>query len=145
VIIRIAALVLLAFAAGFLWEASRYPFGTPGAPGPGFLPVTLGTAFAVLSLVLLIRPGRPVESVLPPNRAAAVRILTTLLAITLAIVLLDRLGFLVTGTLLMLVLLLVLDRRPVRAVLLAPVSVVLVYAVFKIWLRVPLPSGVLSF
>jgi hypothetical protein len=30
-------------------------------------------------------------------------------------------------------------------VVLAPVSVVLVYAVFKIWLRVPLPAGVLSF
>ena len=144
-VIRIAALVLLVFAAGFLWEASRYPFGTLGAPGPGFLPVTLGTAYAVLSVVLLNRPGRPVESVLPPDRTASVRILTTLLAITFAIILLDRLGFLVTGTLLMLVLLLVLDRRPVRAVLLAPVSVVLVYAVFKIWLRVPLPSGVLSF
>jgi putative tricarboxylic transport membrane protein len=145
VVIRIAALVLLVFAAGFLWEASRYPFGTLGAPGPGFLPVVLGTAFAVLSLVLLIRPGRTEESVLPPDRAASVRIVTTLLVIALAIVLLDRLGFLVTGTMLMLVLLLVLDRRPIRAALLAPVSVVLVYAVFKVWLRVPLPSGVLSF
>jgi hypothetical protein len=145
VVIRIAALALLVFAAGFLWEASRYPFGTLGAPGPGFLPVVLGTAFAVLSLVLLIRPGRTEESVLPPDRAASVRIVTTLLVIALAIVLLDRLGFLVTGTMLMLVLLLVLDRRPIRAALLAPVSVVLVYAVFKVWLRVPLPSGVLSF
>jgi putative tricarboxylic transport membrane protein len=145
VVIRIAALVLLVFAAGFLWEASRYPFGSLGSPGPGFLPVTLGTAFAVLSLVLLIRPGRPPEGVLPPDRAAAVRIVASVVAIALAIVLLDRLGFLVTGTLLMLALLLFLDRRPVRAVVLAPVSVVLVYAVFKVWLRVPLPAGVLSF
>jgi hypothetical protein len=60
-------------------------------------------------------------------------------------VLLDRLGFLVTGTLLMLALLLTLDRRPVLAVVMAPISVVLVYAVFKVWLRVPLPAGVLSF
>jgi putative tricarboxylic transport membrane protein len=145
VAIRIAALVLLVFAAGFLWEASRYPFGSLGTPGPGFLPVTLGTAFAVLSLVLLIRPGLPPEDVLPPDRAAALRIGITIVAITLSILLLDRLGFLVTGTLLMLAMLLFLDRRPIRAVLLAPVSTVLVYAVFKVWLRVPLPAGLLSF
>lgn len=143
--IRIAALVLLVFAAGFLWEASRYPFGSLGTPGPGFLPVTLGTAFAVLSLVLLIRPGLPPEEVLPPDRAAALRIGITIVAITLSILLLDRLGFLVTGTLLMLAMLLFLDRRPIRAVLLAPVSTFLVYAVFKVWLRVPLPAGLLSF
>jgi putative tricarboxylic transport membrane protein len=145
VAIRIAALVLLVFAAGFLWEASRYPFGSLGTPGPGFLPVTLGTAFAVLSLVLLIRPGLPPEDVLPPDRAAALRIGITIVAITLSILLLDRLGFLVTGTLLMLAMLLFLDRRPIRAVLLAPVSTFLVYAVFKVWLRVPLPAGLLSF
>jgi putative tricarboxylic transport membrane protein len=145
VAIRIAALVLLVFAAGFLWEASRYPFGSVGSPGPGFLPVTLGTAFAVLSLVLLIRPGLPPEDVLPPDRAAALRIGITIVAITLSILLLDRLGFLVTGTLLMLAMLLFLDRRPIRAVLLAPVSTFLVYAVFKVWLRVPLPAGLLSF
>lgn len=143
--IRIAALVLLVFAAGFLWEASRYPFGSLGTPGPGFLPVTLGTSFAVLSLVLLIRPGLPPEDVLPPDRAAALRIGITIVAITLSILLLDRLGFLVTGTLLMLAMLLFLDRRPIRAVLLAPVSTFLVYAVFKVWLRVPLPAGLLSF
>jgi putative tricarboxylic transport membrane protein len=143
--IRISALILLVFAAGFLWEASRYPFGTLGAPGPGFLPVTLGSAFAVLSLALLIRPGRLPEQVLPPDRAATVRIAVSVVAIALAIALLDELGFLVTGTLLMLALLLFLDRRPVRAVLLAPLSVAFVYAVFKVWLRVPLPSGLLSF
>jgi putative tricarboxylic transport membrane protein len=143
--IRITALILLAFAAGFLWEASRYPFGSPGAPGPGFLPVILGTAFALLSLILLIRPGRLPENVLPPDRAATLRIVVSIVTIVLAIALLDRLGFLVVGTLLMLTLLLFLDRRPIRDVLLAPVSTVLVYVVFKVWLRVPLPSGVLSF
>jgi putative tricarboxylic transport membrane protein len=145
VTMRITALVLLVFAAGFLWEASRYPFGTPGSPGPGFLPVVLGVVFAILSLALLIRPGRPVEGILPPDRGAAIRIVVTIAAITVAILLFDRLGFLVAGTLLMLVLLLVLDRRPIRAVVLAPVSTVLVYAVFKVWLRVPLPPGLLSF
>lgn len=143
--IRIAAVILLVLVAGFLWEASRYQFGSVGAPGPGFLPVTLGAAFAVLALVLLIRPGRIPESVLPPDRGATVRIVTTIAVIALTIVLLNRLGFLVVGTLLMLTLLLVLDRRPVRALILAPVSVVLVYTVFKVWLHVPLPPGVLSF
>jgi hypothetical protein len=143
--IRITAVVLLVFAAGFLLEASRYPFGTVGTPGAGFLPITLGAAFAVLSAVLFVRPGLPPGPFLPPDRAAALRIGITILTIGLAIALLDRLGFLVVGTLMMLVLFLTLDRRPIRDVVLAPVSVILVYAVFKIWLRVPLPAGLLSF
>jgi putative tricarboxylic transport membrane protein len=145
VTMRIVALILFVFAAGFLWEASRYPFGTLGAPGPGFLPVVLGVAFALLALALLVRPGQPVEPVIPPDRGAAVRIIATVAAIAVTILVFDLLGFLVAGTLMMLVLLLVLDRRPIRAVVLAPVSVMFVYAVFKVWLRVPLPSGVLSF
>lgn len=143
--IRVAALVLLVLAVGFLWEASRYPFGSPTAPGPGFLPMTLGTAFLVLAALLAIRPGAPPEHVLPPDRDGAVRIAATILLLGLAIALLDRLGFLVCGTLLMLSLLLVVDRRWIRAVILAPSATVAVYLVFKVWLRVPLPAGLLSF
>ncbi len=143
--IRIVALVLLVFGAGFLLAARRYAFGSPNAPGPGFLPMILGVAFALLALILLVRPGRPPEQALPPDRAATVRIVATLAFLAAAIVVLDRLGFLVTATLLMLGLLLVLDRRPVRDLLLAPISTVAVYVVFKVWLHVPLPAGVLSF
>ena len=143
--IRIAAVVLLVFGAGFLLEARRYAFGSPNAPGPGFLPMVLGITFALLALGLLVRPGHVPERVLPPDRAATVRIVSTLVFLAVAIALLDRLGFLVTATLLMLGLLLVLDRRPIRDVVLAPISTVAVYVVFKVWLRVPLPAGVLSF
>ena len=143
--IRVAAAVLLIFGAGFLLEARRYTFGAPNAPGPGFLPVILGVAFVLLALLLLVRPGRPPEDVLPPDRAGTVRIVATVAFLAVAIALLDRLGFLVTATLLMLGLLLVLDRRPVRDLLLAPISTVAVYVVFKVWLRVPLPAGLLSF
>ena len=143
--IRIAAFILLVFGAGFLIEARRYTFGAPNAPGPGFLPMMLGVAFVVLALVLLVRPWRLPEDALLPERAGAVRIVATVVFLAAAIALLDRLGFLVTATLLMLGLLLVLDRRPVRDLLLAPASTVAVYVVFKVWLRVPLPAGVLSF
>lgn len=143
--IRITALVLLIAVAGFLWEASRYPFGSPGAPGAGFLPLTVGTGFALAALYMLIRPGSLPKNVLPPERAGTVRIFATILFLGIAIALLDRLGFLVVATLMMLGLLLVLDRRPIRDVILAPAAVVMVYVIFKVWLRVPLPPGVLSF
>lgn len=143
--IRIAALTLLVFGAGFLLEARRYAFGSPNAPGPGFLPIALGVTFVVLALVLLLRPGRLPESVLPPDRDGTVRIVVTMVLLAATIALLDRLGFLVAATLMMLGLLLALDRRPIRDVLLAPLSTVAVYVVFKVWLRVPLPAGVLSF
>ena len=143
--IRITALVLLVVVAGFLWEASRYPFGSPGAPGPGFLPITVGAGFALAALYMLIFPGSLPSNVLPPERAGTVRIVTTIVLLGLAIALLNWLGFLVVATLMMLGLLLVLDRRPIRDVILAPGAAVLVYVIFKVWLRVPLPPGVLSF
>ena len=143
--IRITAIVLLIFAAGFLLEASRYPYGTPNAPGAGFLPMTVGIGFALAALYMLIRPGTPPEQVVPPERAGQVRIVATILILGIAIALLNALGFLVVATLMMLGLLLVLDRRPIRDVILAPCAAVLVYTIFKVWLRVPLPAGVLSF
>lgn len=143
--IRITALVLLVFGAGFLWEASRYPFGSPNAPGPGFLPMTVGTGFALAALFMLVRPGTLPERMLPPDQTGTVRIIATILLLSLAIALLDRLGFLVVATLMMLGLLLVLDRRPIRDLIMAPVAAAMVYVIFKIWLRVPLPAGVLSF
>ena len=143
--IRITALVLLILVAGFLLEASRYPFGSANAPGPGFLPLTVGIGFAVAALYILIFPGSLPERVLPPDRAGTVRILTTVLLIGLAVAFLDRLGFLIVATLMMLGLLLVLDRRPIRDVIMAPAAAVMVYVIFKIWLHVPLPAGMLSF
>lgn len=143
--IRIAALVLLVAVAGYLWVASAYPFGSPGAPGPGFLPISVGTAFALAALYMLILPGTVPSNVLPPERAGTVRIIATILLLGVAIALLNWLGFLVVATLMMLGLLLVLDRRPIRDVILAPTAAVTVYVIFKVWLRVPLPPGVLSF
>ena len=143
--IRITAVVLLVFVAGFLLEASRYPFGTPNAPGAGFLPMSIGVGFALAALYMLIFPGSLPERILPPDRAGTVRIITTIVLLGVAISLLNWLGFLVTATLMMLGLLLVLDRRPIRDVILAPSAAIMVYVIFKVWLRVPLPAGVLSF
>jgi hypothetical protein len=145
VAIRITAVVLLIFAAGFLLEASRYPFGTPNAPGAGFLPLTVGSGFVLAAIYMLISPGTRPENVLPPDKAGTIRIISTVVLLCVAIALLDRLGFLVVATLMMLGLLLVLDRRPIRDVILAPSAAVMVYVIFKVWLHVPLPAGVLSF
>jgi hypothetical protein len=145
VAIRITAVVLLIFAAGFLLEASRYPFGTPNAPGAGFLPMTVGVGFAIAALYMLVFPGSRPERVFPADRAGTVRIVTTIVVLALTIALLKWLGFLVVATLMMLALLLVLDRRPIRDVILAPSAAVMVYVIFKVWLRVPLPTGMLSF
>ena len=144
--VRVAAAILVLFGAAFVLEARRYPFGTPNAPGAGFLPLVLGALFTLLALLLLVRPGHPLaDSALPPDRQAAGRIVTTVLGLAAAVALLERLGFLVVGTLLMLALLLFLDRRPLRAAILAPGVTLFTYVVFKVWLKVPLPSGVLSF
>jgi hypothetical protein len=50
----VVALVLLATAAFFIWQAALMPFGRVGLPGPGFFPFALGTVLAGLALAVLV-------------------------------------------------------------------------------------------
>lgn len=100
--ISIALFVLAAFV---IWQSAGMPGGTISLPGPGMLPMALGVLLALSSLTLLLmsrRPGRGLaEAVVVGNR----RIAVTFLALVGAGLLFERLGFLLTGTLFLFVLL----------------------------------------
>lgn len=135
-----AGLVLLA--AYVVWEGARMPAGTVALPGAGFFPVALGALLGLAGLGVLVRalqrPDRDVEPVALGHRQIAV----ALLALAGVALLLERLGFLATAS----VFLLVLFRSTAgigwaRAALAAVAVSVAAYVFFDTVLGVPLPSG----
>jgi hypothetical protein len=127
--------------------ASRLGEGTEtGGPGTRFLPVLLGAFLALLGAVVAWRPGPPgggqAEPVAPGGRARAAWTLATVIGYVLV---LERLGFLLATAPFLVVLLLAYGewRWPVVASV-ALAATAATYALFAVWLNVPLPSGLLG-
>lgn len=95
----VAAVVLLAFTAGFGFLALRLPDrGLPNTPGPAFFPTLIATALAVLSIALLMRGVRAAAtepSALPTGVTARGWLALGMFVIYL--VAMPTLGFLVTS------------------------------------------------
>ncbi len=135
-----AGLVLLA--AYVIREASRMPAGTIALPGPGFFPMGLAVLLAVtgagLALRALLRPGAGGQPVRLGHRHIAV----TLLALAGVALLLERLGFLLTAGLFLLLLFRTLSGSGwLRAALAAAATTAAAYLFFHTALGVPLPGG----
>jgi putative tricarboxylic transport membrane protein len=100
--ISIALFVLAVFV---VWQSAGMPSGTLKLPGPGMLPMALGVLLALSSLALILMSPRSgpsqAEAVIVGNR----RIVVAFLALVIAGLLFERIGFLLTGTLFLFVLL----------------------------------------
>jgi putative tricarboxylic transport membrane protein len=142
------AAVLAALAAYVLWEACQMPGGAPGQPGPGFFPVILATVLLVCSAGLMLRNWRAPEgtssaTVLSFRYPKAWITLAALVAMTFA---LEPLGFVLAGTLFLIVLL-----RFCGGVAWATASAGAIVIAVAAWyffvtvLGVNLPHGVLRF
>jgi putative tricarboxylic transport membrane protein len=137
-----------------------------GRVGPGMVPTVAGATVAVLGLVLLLQAGRRAAAealdavpVADPVREAddeetdlfgrtekqRVRQLWIVFALLLATLFaVTWLGFLVGfGVFILVVSTVVEKRRPVPSALVALAACVFVYLVFELFLRVPLPRGLL--
>jgi len=129
----------------------HYGIRRSGIPGPGFLPFVTGLILVALSLILLISRllkrrdeadsiGEPM-----PGGQALRRILKALGALCLYVLILEPLGFMLTTFLFMV---LVLRLEPRRWTFIIPVAIgatAFFFVLFKILLRVPLPSGILGY
>lgn len=146
---RIAGAALLAIAIAFGVGAVRnYKYWGENGPGSGFLPVWLAAAMAVLAGMLLLRALRssdPGPRWLPDARG--LRRLGLVFGATVAMVaLLGVLGMLVGTALFIVVVVRGLDRHSWPRTLGVAVSVAgAIYLIFKVWLKVPLPTGVWGF
>ncbi len=128
----------------------RMPYFLEGVPGPGFLPLWLSLGLIAAGGMLTlkgIRPGpSPKAEVIWPGGAGWKRNGILLIALAIAFLLLDLLGFLVTTALFVAVVAYGLGTRSWRILAsLPPLTAIVLHGVFAVWLRVPLPRGILAF
>jgi hypothetical protein len=145
-----AAAVVGAATAAFAWGLTE---GTStGGPGSSFLPVTLGGLMVLLGAVIVLAPA-PARSQPPdpaPGGEAGAgsthgRALATVAAMGVYTLLVDRLGFLLATAALLAVLVRMYGERRWAVVLAVSVCATgATYGLFAVWLKVPLPPGLLA-
>jgi hypothetical protein len=146
---RVAAVLLLAFGAGYAATALRsYTYWGAHGPGSGFFPFWLGLALAVLAVLFLInalRQSDPGPAWLPRGYGL-VRVIVVIVASALFVALLPMLGMTLATALFLLGILRLLEGHTWTIALGVSVATALGnWAIFAWWLQVPLPTGVLGF
>jgi len=146
----------LLLAAGVVYEvvAFKMPRGRVGYPGPGFYPVIVGaflvlTAAACLIQALTAKPaGTPAVAPVEPtgeSRRQVARTWVLLAALVVYILALEPLGFPITMTAFLAASIWTFGYRKWLPVLLMAVALTVVsYLCFMVWLKVPLPMGILT-
>jgi hypothetical protein len=125
--------------------AGDLPFGTLSAPGAGMMPkllIGLMIAFGI-ALMFGAAASRPFAEIDWSDGGHAVKVV---IISAVAIASYQALGFLITMSLLVFVLLVVIERQPVHyAAAYALVLTLLAYALFAKALKSPLEQGILGF
>lgn len=140
------------FLAGLLatLEARKLNLGEFGRPGPGFFPFYLALIFTIVSLALIFRSLRSAASEqTPPQRftqtGRAEKVVAVLLGLMVYAFALDWLGFLLSTFILMLFLFKAIDPLAWPSAIGGSLATALLsYVVFKIWLQISLPAGLLG-
>ena len=138
---HIAGAAFIGFGLLVIGLSGDLPVGSLSFPGSGFMPKILATLTIVFGCTLLAMAGRS-----PPFATLAwgdAKHAALVAAITGgAIALLEKLGFLLTMTVMMVALLVLVERRGIAAALLYSLGVVLLtYLTFAYALRTPLIAG----
>jgi putative tricarboxylic transport membrane protein len=146
----IAAAVLLAFGLFAVAQARGLRFGTVAAPGPGFFPLCLAMALCLAAVGLIVQTWRAALAGAPapaptagPRRFAVAGTLGSLLVYALV---LEWLGFLLATFALLVFFFRALQRQSWLVVVAGSLATSLLsYLVFKTWLGINLPGGLLRF
>ena len=148
----VGGLLMSAFFGAALWEGWSFQYGSEFAPGPGFAPVWLSAIGLCVSLLIA---AHGLWAMRGADRSAAapalekwglMRVALTLLGLGAMVFLVESLGLAVSILLFLLYLTLVVQRQAVWVGIGASVgTVVFVYAVFVLFLDVPVPKGPLGF
>ena len=146
----IAALVFTALGVFMFAETWKAPYLLEGVPGPAFLPRWIAGGLVATGLLLTARAALPsfaLKNVTDwPNRRGWARVALMLGALAVAFIVLDKVGFIVTMTLFISIVIYGLGTRSWLTLAAVPLgTAVMLYLVFAVWLRVPLPKGILGF
>lgn len=145
---QVASILLLILSVAMIIGSGDLIYKVEFSPGAGFFPFWLGVSLLILSLILLLKntlfkSSEKEENPLP-GKGALLRILSIMGSLLVAILLFERIGFLITMFFVAAFLLIFLERyRWYIGILISLTMVFVVYGIFKIWLNVPLPLGLL--
>lgn len=145
---RIGGLVLVALGIAVVITSLGLP-SIPGQPvGPAVFPMVLGVALGLSGVVIFARPQ---QLIIPEsgqfkafNIRSALHLLSPVAVLIMGYFIMESVGFLLTGFLIVFVTSLLLRGSAIGSLLLSVVMTVLIYTIFSSLLRVPLPPGILS-
>ena len=141
---RLSGVVVAGLGVAVCIFARRLPAQTGFGLGPAFLPFWTGIVLAACGLWLCARAAVDAEVSWPSSRgfARAASGFVLLLLYTLA---LQPVGYLISTAAFLVITILLLERvRPIRAFVVGIASAAFLFLIFRVWLRLPLPSGVLG-
>jgi putative tricarboxylic transport membrane protein len=143
---RVTGYVLLIIGAVTAWSSFHLSMGRWGRPGPGFFPFGLAIVLIVLSLALIFlhwkkdltsSPFWPGRSWLRPLLGVAILVFYALFF--------DRMGFILTTFLFLIIWMWVIERLRWLTILSISIgTTVALYLIFNLFLEVPLPPGFLG-
>jgi hypothetical protein len=136
----VAGVLCLLF--GVLWIASASALTYMGdfAPGSGFLPLWLGVGLVALSSVHVQSCLRTQAAHMPAGHWR--KVLAVALGLIVCVGVIGALGFVVAVGVYLLFLLRVVEQEPWRTSLGVTAGAVgVLFALFHLWLKVPLPKG----
>ena len=139
----ISGAVLAALGAYIFLESRNWAYYSEDGPGPAFFPAWYGLAMIALSLALVISAIRKAQKPDEYDWPGIGRALATWLAFAISAVLMGWLGFLISFMLLtFFVVVVVFQRPPLTAGIVAVSAAAGFYLVFPFALSVPLPTGI---
>jgi len=144
VIARLSGVVVAGVGVAVCILARRLPAQTGFGLGPAFLPFWTGIVLAACGLWLCARTAVDVEVSWPTSRGFARAAFGFVLLLLYALAL-EPLGyFMSTAVFLVAGISLLESVRPIRALIFGLGSAAFLFIIFRVWLRVPLPAGVLG-
>jgi len=138
-------LALLFALLGLLWIVTAFgmPFWQGFAPQSGFVPFWYGVILVGLSAAIVVNLVRQKDAAAEPPIGKP---LVVLAALAGGILGLEVAGFGPSIFLLMLFLFAVVEKLPpLKSVVVAAATTAVLVGIFKVWLRIPLPTGPLGF
>lgn len=142
----ITGVILLVLSGYLIQSASRLPPSPGFGPGAGFLPFWLGVLLAVLAVILLWtawhRQATEKDKSPFPEKKALILVMGALGGLAAYIVLLDVLGYLVDTFLYVMFLMWIVERERWKiAAAVAVLTAAALYIIFRVLLKVTLPSN----
>ncbi len=135
---------LILLAAAICAESYRLGMGTFNKPGSGLFPFITGLLIGVLATVRQLGIGE--QNGIPNSSASLNRVFSLAAALFVYVFLLDKIGFTLSTILLIVFFLRMIEAKSwILTVLIAIPTPFCTYLIFKILLRVQIPTGFIGF